>query len=117
MAATRYRTIDEFWPYYVREHSKPLNRWLHFLGNTNLCVWLILALLRRRMRLAIIGVLSSYALAWIGHFGIQRNIPATFRYPVMSAICDLIMYRKMWQGAMDAEVARYTEAPAHEALE
>src|SRR6266542_1537870 len=113
MAPTRYRTLDEFWPYYVREHSTLLNRQLHFLGNTNLCIWLVLALLRRRVRLAIIGVLSSYALAWIGHFGIERNIPATFRYPVISAICDLIIYRKMWQGNMGAEVAKYltTQAP------
>jgi hypothetical protein len=117
MAPTRYRTIDEFWPYYVREHSTRLNRQLHFLGNTNLCIWLGLALLRRRARLAIIGVLSSYALAWVGHFGIERNIPATFRYPIMSAICDLIMYQKMWQGTMEAEIARYLKVPASQALE
>jgi hypothetical protein len=36
MAPTRYRTLDEFWPYYVREHSTLLNRQLHFLGNHEL---------------------------------------------------------------------------------
>jgi hypothetical protein len=43
---------------------------------------------------------------------VERNIPATFRYPVMAGICDLLMYIKMWRGTMDAEVARYTSSGA-----
>ena len=109
MRHTRYRTLTEFWPYYVREHSQTGTRWLHFIGNTNLCFWLLLALWRRDLRLACWAVISSYGLAWVGHFGVERNIPATFRYPIMSAICDLIMYAKMWGGRMDAEVAKYAD--------
>jgi hypothetical protein len=112
MQPTRYRTLAEFWPHYVREHSRPGTRWLHFIGNTNLCVWLLLALIRRDLRLALWAVVSSYGFAWIGHFGVERNIPATFRYPLMAGVCDLIMYSKMWRGTMDAEVAKYTDNAA-----
>jgi hypothetical protein len=108
MDGTRYRILAEFWPQYVREHSRAGTRWLHFAGNTNLLLWLLLALWRRDLRLVVWAVASSYGLAWIGHFGVERNIPATFRYPVMAAICDLLMYVKMWRGMMDAEVAKYT---------
>jgi hypothetical protein len=107
MPSSTYPTIREFWPYYVREHSQPATRWLHFIGNTNLLCWLLVAVLRRDLRLVLVAVLSSYGLAWIGHFGCERNIPATLRYPIKAGICDLIMYVKMWQGTMDAEVAKY----------
>jgi len=54
------------------------------------------------------AVVSSYAVAWIGHFFVERNVPATFRYPLMAAICDMVMYYKMWRGEMVAEVEKYT---------
>lgn len=107
MTEKRYKTLAEFWPYYVREHSRPLTRKMHFIGNTNLFFWLTLWLVRRRHKLLVVALISSYALAWIGHFFIERNRPATFKYPIMSAVCDLWMYVKMWRGTMDAEVARY----------
>lgn len=103
----RFKTLSEFWPYYVREHRQPLTRQLHFIGNTNLFLWLLFALLRRSPRLVGFAVVSSYAIAWIGHFFVERNRPATFKYPLMSGICDLLMYYKMWRGTMDTEVARH----------
>jgi hypothetical protein len=105
----RYKTLSEFWPYYVGEHSRQLTRWLHFVGNTNLIFWLLAALVRRSPRLLLFAVGSSYGIAWIGHFFVERNRPATFQYPVMSAVCDLIMYFKMWQGTMGEEVAKYAK--------
>jgi hypothetical protein len=107
MKDATYKTLAEFWPYYVQEHQKPLTRRLHFVGNSNLFIWLLLALFRRSLKLVIFAVVSSYLIAWVGHFFVERNLPATFRYPVKSAICDMIMYAKMWRGEMDAEVAKY----------
>jgi hypothetical protein len=112
MAHERYKTLGEFWPYYVREHRQPWTRRMHFIGNTNLLVWLLLAALQRSPSLLVGAVVSSYALAWIGHFFIERNLPATFKYPLLSALADMLMYAKMWQGQMDSEVARYTQEDA-----
>jgi hypothetical protein len=80
---------------------------MHFIGNTNLLIWLGAAAIRRSPALVAVAVISSYALAWIGHFFIQKNIPATFKYPILAAQADLVMYAKMWRGHMDAEVAKY----------
>lgn len=104
---SRPRTLGEFWPDYVRAHSHPWTRRMHFIGNTNLLIWLAAAALRRRPALVPIGVATSYGLAWIGHFCIERNVPATFKYPILSAFGDLAMYAKMWRGSMDAEVERH----------
>lgn len=104
------QSIDAFWPYYVAQHSNPVNRKFHFIGNTNLLFWLGLALIRRSPQLLLCAVASSYTLAWIGHFMFERNVPATFKYPVEAGVCDLIMYYKTWRGEMDAEVEKYGNA-------
>jgi len=100
-------SLKEFWPYYVREHSRWGTRWLHFVGNTNLFFWLLLAIVYQSILMLAIAVISSYAFAWIGHFFVERNIPATFRFPVKAAVCDMVMYYKMWKGEMNAEVEKY----------
>jgi hypothetical protein len=107
MSGQRFSSLADFWPYYVQEHSHPWTRRMHFIGNTNLLLWLGVAILRRRPALVGVAVVSSYALAWIGHFFIERNIPATFRYPLLSARADIFMYSKMLRGQMADEVARY----------
>jgi hypothetical protein len=107
MSIQRYQRFEDFWPYYVTEHANPLNRKLHFWGTNNLFFWLTLAVLRRSPRLVVFAVVSSYAYAWIGHFLIEKNRPATLDYPILSALGDLQMYVKTWQGQMNAEVRRY----------
>jgi hypothetical protein len=107
MPTERFKTIDEFWPYYVNEHSNVITRRLHFIGNTNLFAWLLLALIQRRPSLVIFAVISSYLIAWIGHFFVERNRPATFQYPIWSALCDMRMYYLMWRNEMNGEVSRY----------
>ena len=107
MTERTMRTFEEFWPFYVREHSKPLTRWLHYAGTNNLIGWLLLAVMRRSFKLFIVAVVSAYAFAWFGHFVVERNIPATFKYPLKASLGDLLMYLKIWQGTMDAEVAKY----------
>jgi hypothetical protein len=102
-----FHTLQEFWPYYVREHRQAGTRCLHFIGNTNLLLWLVIALVRWNIWIVLWAVVSSYTIAWIGHFFVERNIPATFRYPLKSALCDMRMYYKMWRGEMDAEVKKY----------
>ncbi len=107
MSAQKYSTLVEFWPFYVREHRQPLTRRLHFIGTSSLFAWLLLALVGRNPRLVPLAVISAYAWAWVAHFTVEKNRPATFKYPLKSLISDFVMYGKMWQGQMDQEVAKY----------
>jgi hypothetical protein len=111
MSEARFRTFEEFWPFYVREHSKPATRRLHFVGTTVSVTALATGLLTGRKWLAAIAPVFGYGPAWISHFFIEHNRPATFKYPAWSLQADFKMWSLMVRGAMDAEVERVMAAP------
>ena len=89
---TKIATYGEFWPLYLREHAHPLNRRLHFLGTSIALALIIAAIALADPRYLIGAVLSGYGFAWIGHFFIEKNRPATFTYPLWSFISDWRMW-------------------------
>lgn len=103
---TRYQSFAEFWPFYVREHSHPACRALHFVGSTLGLVLLGTAFYTGNYWLILAGLVVGYAFAWVGHFGIEKNRPATFKYPLWSFIADWKMWALMLTGRMSAEVER-----------
>jgi hypothetical protein len=105
MSEHRYKTFAEFWPYYVREHSDPACRALHFIGST-LALVLIASAVWYTPWLLLAVPLVGYGFAWIGHFAIEKNRPATFRYPVWSLAADWKMWAMMLTGRMAREVEK-----------
>jgi len=39
------------------------------------------------------GIIQAYGLAWISHFFLEENKPATFKYPVYSFMSDWVMFK------------------------
>lgn len=109
MSERRIETYEEFWPFYVREHSNKTNRRLHFVGSTGALVCLAMAIAKRDPKYILAGLVSGYGGAWIGHFGFEKNTPATFKYPLWSFVSDWKMYAKILTGTMDDEVAAAIE--------
>jgi hypothetical protein len=96
----RIRTYAEFWPYYLREHSRPATRWLHLVG-TSLGLSIGVAAYRLgRPSLVLAALVCAYGLAWVGHFVIEKNRPATFKYPLWSFISDFRMLGLMVVGQL-----------------
>lgn len=100
----RFESFEEFWPFYVREHKKKTTRLLHFGGTSAALACLGAAILTRRPKLAALAPLFGYGPAWISHFFVEKNRPATFRYPLWSLRADFVMFAKMIGGTMDEEV-------------
>lgn len=101
---------SEFWDFYVQEHSKPMTRALHFIG-TSLGLVLLGWFVWNRMLVYIpFCFVVGYAFAWFAHFVVEKNRPATFKYPFWSFISDYKMMWYMLTGRMGAEVERVSKA-------
>ncbi len=53
-----------------------------------------------------LGLIPGYGAAWIGHFFIEKNRPATFQHPLWSFMGDYKMIGMMLSGRMKTEVER-----------
>ena len=100
----RYRTFAEFWPFYVAEHSRRATRRLHFVGTTLGLACLMAFLVTLEWRWLVAAMVAGYGFAWMAHYFIEKNRPATFKYPLWSFIGDWKMWGLMSLGKMDAEV-------------
>ena len=103
-------TFAEFWPAYVRAHSKAATRWVHCVGT--IVGWMLLgaAVAVHRWWWIAAALVISYALAWLSHFLIEHNRPATFDHPLWSWWADQRMVFLTLIGRMDSEVQKYAAA-------
>ncbi len=91
----RIASYQEFWVYYVREHSNRLNRLMHFWGLNFAIIFGITGVVRGEWFWARPMLVSGYGIAWIGHYFVQKNRPATFKYPIWSLISDFRMWYRI----------------------
>jgi hypothetical protein len=103
-------TFAEFWPEYVRAHSKPATQVVHLIGT--LAGWMLLgaALVQRRWWLIVVALAVPYALAWLAHLAIEHNKPATFEHPLWSFWADQRMVFLTIIGRMGSEVRRHANS-------
>lgn len=104
-ASIEFARYEEFFPYYVGQHSKPATRWFHFAGTHLGAVTGLTGIAARKPRLLALAPVISYGMAWFSHFTIEGNKPATFGHPLWSIRGDLQMIAMMWQGR-NAELTR-----------
>ncbi len=102
--ADDYRSYDEFWPYYVAMHSKPLTRRLHFVGTVSGLLIAVAGLLRGRPRLVVALPVLGYGFAWPAHWFVEKNNPASFGHPLWSLRGDAQMIGYMLRG-LDGELS------------
>lgn len=98
-------SYEEFWPYYVSEHSRLSTRTLHFVG-TALVLGCLLAGVLVSAWWFLAAPFAGYGFAWAGHFFFEKNRPATFTYPLWSLRGDFRMFRMILLGRMGPELER-----------
>ena len=104
--ARTYTTFADFWPFYLREHSKPSTRALHYVGTSLVVAFAVLAVVTANWWLLVALPVAGYFFAWIAHFGVEKNRPATFTYPAWSLKADFKMWWLWLTGRLGPELER-----------
>lgn len=90
--ADRIQRYPDFWHHYLREHAGEKTRYLHYLGSAVAIVLLVAFLATLNGWLLLAAIVSGYFFAWIAHFAIEKNRPATFTHPLWSLVSDFRMF-------------------------
>ncbi len=104
----RFANYEQFFTFYLGEHSDPRNRAMHAAGTLlGLCT-LIVPFIIGHPWYALLWPLVAYGFAWTGHFLIEGNKPATFGHPFWSFISDFRMLGLMLTGRLGERLERNT---------
>jgi hypothetical protein len=93
-----FAKFADFYPFYLSEHSDRSNRRLHFIGTSLGIAAILHSLSTLDFRWLLGGLVAGYGCAWVGHFFIERNRPATFTYPLYSFMGDWVMWKDILTG-------------------
>ena len=104
MNAARYSTYREFFPYYLTEHAQPRTRALHYCGTAVEIGAIATAAITGNAWWLLLALVGGYGFAWVGHFFVEKNRPATFTYPLWSWIADHHMAWLALTGRLDARL-------------
>ena len=94
----KYKNIKEFYPYYLTEHEDKHTKLFHFIGTALSIYFLVRLFVTLEPINLLFALLSGYGFAWVSHFFIEKNKPATFTYPFFSLVSDYIMFWEILRG-------------------
>lgn len=100
------KNYEDFWPYYLREHSSPATRGWHYVGTAIGLLILIYIIFTGSLKFLPLVFVSGYFFAWMSHAAVEKNKPATFTYPLWSLISDFRMFYCFLSGKITAELKK-----------
>jgi hypothetical protein len=105
MSARTFESFKAFYPYYLQEHLHPVCRALHYCGSTLVLLILAYAGWSGEWHWLWLMPVAGYGFAWVGHFFVEHNKPATFQYPFYSLLGDWVMYGEFLTGRLQARLS------------
>jgi hypothetical protein len=97
--------MDDFWGFYLREHSRRSTRVMHYIGTTLAAGFLVASIVLANPWLLLAALFSGYLFAWLGHMLFEHNRPATFKHPLRSFAADW----KMWALGMTGQLGKHLQ--------
>ncbi|HSO33074.1 MAG TPA: DUF962 domain-containing protein [Labilithrix sp.] len=106
--------FEEFWPHYVRLHTRPETHALHAVATLSCLALLGAAVLARQPLLAVAAPLVDYAIAQASHRLFEDNRTTPWRNQLWHTRAELRMLRLVLTGRMAGEVTRARESRLHQ---
>ncbi|MDA8622149.1 DUF962 domain-containing protein [Psychrosphaera sp.] len=97
-------SFKAFYPYYLSEHLHPVCRCLHYIGSTLVILVAVYALATNQFMYLLLLPFIGYGFAWVGHFFVEKNRPATFTYPFYSLLGDWVMFKDFLTGQLEKKL-------------
>jgi len=97
--SSKFNAFGEFYPFYLKEHSEPICRTLHFIGTAIGIVFLVVGSFTFTNKWWLLASpLWGYLFGFVGHYFFEHNQPATFKNPFYSFAADLVMFAQLLTG-------------------
>jgi len=109
-----FANYEEFFAFYLEEHSDRRNRILHAVGTGLGLAVVVGAFVFRHPLYALAWPIVSYGFAWTGHFLLEGNKPASFGHPFWSFISDFRMLWLMLTGRLHHRMANNSRTAIRE---
>lgn len=104
MTNKKYKSLQEFYPFYLSEHQNTTSRILHFIGTALVILSLFGCILFHNGYFLVAIPFLGYGFAWVGHFFFEKNKPATFQYPLYSLASDFMLFWDLLNGKQPFKV-------------
>ena len=88
----KIKNFQEFWPFYLHEHSRASTKMVHFVGTSIGLILMVYMIVSSQWWIFPIGLVGVYGVLFASHFIFEKNKPATLKNPYWSFLADL----KMW---------------------
>jgi hypothetical protein len=98
MTRRDFKNFQQFYPFYLAEHSNRTCRRLHFVGTTLVVATVVYAAVTQIWGALAASPIIGYGFAWIGHAFFEKNRPASFTFPLYSLMGDWVMFKDMLTG-------------------
>ena len=106
-----FATFKDFWPYYLSQHRGATVRAFHYAGSAISVATVIAAAVTGEPVFLAATPVAGYLPAWVSHFFIERNKPATFTYPVYSLMGDFKMLGMALVNKLKQEYQKFGISP------
>jgi hypothetical protein len=102
------RTFEQFWPHYVRLHTRPETHRMHAAATLSCLALLASGVALRQPLLLLLAPMVNYAIAQTSHRVFERNRTTPWKNQLWHTRAELRMLGLVLSGRMGREVARLT---------
>lgn len=106
-AGKKFATFKEFWPEYLRLHSKPVTRAVHYVGTALGLAAAATGIVTATPLLIAASPFIIYGILFPSHFIFEKNQPATIKNPLMSVGGDFKMFFCWMTGRLKGEFRKH----------